>query len=63
VSFEEWLKMKEGEMTDDRRARERTWYNQADPNGDGSVTFEEFEGWMESRSRRREGSRRRSDRE
>ena len=50
-------------MTDDRRARERTWYNQADPNGDGSVTFEEFEGWMESRSRRREGSRRRSDRE
>ena len=63
VSFEEWLAMKEGEMTDDRRAKERTWYDQADASGDGAITFEEFEGWMASKSRRREGSRRGGDRE
>lgn len=63
VSFDEWLAMKEGEMTDERSARERTWYDQADASGDGSVTFEEFEGWMKSKRRRREGSRKAGDRE
>ena len=57
VSFEEWLQMREGEMTSERRERERGHFDE--PAGeDSKITLEEFYRWMESRQRgaaRREG--------
>ena len=50
VSFEEWLAMREGEMTEERRNRERQHF--AEPAGDDSkITLEEFYRWTERRSR------------
>ena len=69
VSFDEWLAMREGEMTSERRERERGHFD--DPAGDdGKITPDEFLRWMIARSQgraareghrdgdaRREGSR------
>lgn len=50
ASFEEWLQMREGEMTDERRERERKHF--AAPAGkDSKITQEEFYQWMLSRQR------------
>lgn len=50
VSFEEWLAMREGEMTPERRTRERQYF--ADPAGEDEViTLDEFFRWMERRAR------------
>ncbi|MEM7558656.1 MAG: hypothetical protein AAF394_06005 [Planctomycetota bacterium] len=50
ASFEEWLQMREGEMTDERRERERKHF--AAPAGkDSKITQEEFYRWMLSRQR------------
>ena len=50
ASFEEWLQMREGEMTDERRKRERKHF--AAPAGkDSKITQEEFYRWMLSRQR------------
>lgn len=50
ASFEEWLQMREGEMTDERRDRERKHF--AAPAGkDSKITQEEFYQWMLSRQR------------
>ena len=58
VSFEEWLAMREGEMTSERRSREQQHFSE--PAGDDQrITLEEFYRWMERRSRGaavREGS-------
>ena len=55
VSFTEWLSMKDGAMTDDRRAREKGYYNRADRNRNGSLSYEEFKWYQEVGSRQREG--------
>lgn len=50
VSFEEWLAMREGEMTPERRIRERQYF--ADPAGEDEViTLDEFFRWMQRRAR------------
>ena len=41
VSFEEWLAMREGEMTSERRAQQRNFYN-ASGGTDDKITPEEF---------------------
>lgn len=51
VLFEEWLQMKEGAMTAARKAAERSYFDFADKNRDGSVSFPEFEFWLENRGR------------
>lgn len=42
VSFDEWLKMKEGKMTDERVSREKQLFNDADKDKDDSITWKEF---------------------
>ena len=42
VSFDEWLKMKEGKMTDERVSREKKLFNDADKDKDDSITWKEF---------------------
>ena len=50
VSFEEWLAMREGEMTSERRAREQRHFSE--PAGDDQkISPEEFFRWMDRRSR------------
>lgn len=50
VSFEEWLAMREGEITSERRLIEQRHF--AEPAGDDQkITIEEFYLWMERRSR------------
>ena len=56
VTFEEWLKMKEGAMTASRRRREKKWFDAADANGNGTLTVHEFHNWL-NRKPRREGPR------
>jgi hypothetical protein len=51
VSFEEWLSMKEGEFTPERKALEFTRFLVADTERDDGLTFEEFASWMENRGR------------
>jgi hypothetical protein len=49
VSFEEWLAMREGEMTEERKARERGFF--AQPAGeDGVISLEEFVRAMQRRA-------------
>lgn len=55
VSLEEWLAMKDGDMTPDRRSREKKWYDQADENRDEKLTVEEWIKWKASQGQRREG--------
>ena len=52
VSFEEWLKMKEGKMDNARKAREKRWFDQADTNKNGSITVVEFHKWMNRKATR-----------
>ena len=64
VSFEEWLAMREGEMTSERRAREQQHFSE--PAGDDQkISPEEFFRWMDRRSRgaTREGVQRDANRE
>lgn len=64
VSFEEWLAMREGEMTSERRAREQQHFSE--PAGDDQkISPEEFFRWMDRRSRgaTREGALRGATRE
>lgn len=64
VSFEEWLAMREGEMTSERRAREQQHFSE--PAGDDQkISPEEFFRWMDRRSRgaTREGAVRGATRE
>ncbi len=50
VSFEEWLAMREGEITSERRLIEQRHF--AEPAGDDQkITIEEFYLWMDRRSR------------
>ena len=57
VSFEEWLAMREGEITSERRLIEQRHF--AEPAGDDQkITIEEFYLWMDRRSR---GGRREAD--
>ena len=50
VSFEEWLAMREGEITSERRLIEKRHF--AEPAGDDQkITIEEFYLWMDRRSR------------
>ena len=56
VVFAEWLAMKEGAMNDGRRAREQKWFSQADADGDGGITVDEFHAWL-NRKPGREGAR------
>ena len=50
VSFEEWLAMREGEITSERRAREQRHFSE--PAGDDQkISPEEFFRWMDRRSR------------
>ena len=63
VSFEEWLAMREGAMTEERKDRERRHF--AEPAGDDKkITLEEFFRWTERRSRggSREGDARQQPR-
>ena len=55
VVFSEWEKTKNYKLTPEQRERERKWFNRADRNGDGGVTFEEFKWWMEVGKRMPEG--------
>ncbi len=50
VSLEEWLAMKDGEMTADRRDREKGWFDQADANHDEKVSIGEWIDWKASQS-------------
>ncbi|MCA9122748.1 MAG: sigma-70 family RNA polymerase sigma factor [Planctomycetaceae bacterium] len=61
VSAEEWLAMKEGEMTDERRALELRRFKEA--SGDGNFTLEKFLHWYtKGRAQNvREGERRDSE--
>jgi len=45
VSFDEWLSMKDGEMDRSRKKREKGWFDDADSNGDDTVSLEEFKDW------------------
>lgn len=56
VDFEEWLSLKEG-VDAARRARERVYFDGADSNKDGTISFPEFENWMENRGRQPEAGR------
>jgi hypothetical protein len=56
VSFEEWLKMREGEITPERRIQEQMRFSAADTARDGGLTFDEFAFWMENRGRIPEGN-------
>lgn len=56
VAFDEWLKMKEGTMTDARKAREKVWFDQADASKDGKITISEFHAWR-NRKAKPEGKR------
>ncbi|MDP6111011.1 MAG: EF-hand domain-containing protein [Planctomycetota bacterium] len=55
VVFSEWEKTKNYRLTPAQRERERKWFNRADRNSDGGVTFEEFKWWMEVGKRMPEG--------
>jgi hypothetical protein len=60
VSFDEWLAMREGEMTSDRRAREMGFFSQQ-AGDDRMITLEEFHRGMVARQRGsapREGGKR-----
>lgn len=59
VSFEEWLSMREGRMTDDRRRREQTAFQLADENRNESLSFDEF---FQTRNRPARSEGRQSDR-
>ena len=49
VAFEEWLAMREGEMTEERKTRERGFFSE--PAGsDDKISLEELYRWMEKRS-------------
>ena len=56
VSFDEWLKMKEGKVDDARKAREKKWFNMADKNSDGEITVKEFHLWLNRRHLREDGT-------
>jgi hypothetical protein len=56
VSFEEWLAMREGEITLERRIQEQMRFSAADTTRDAGLTFEEFAFWMENRGRIPEGA-------
>ena len=58
VSFEEWLAMREGQMTDDRKRREQGYFSAA-AGDDNVITLEEFARSMQRRARGdvREGGR------
>ena len=42
VSFSEWLAMREGKITDERRNREQSVFRSADKNRNESLSFDEF---------------------
>lgn len=52
VTFEEWVSMKNYELTSDQRDREKGWFDQADGNGDEKVTLGEWIDWKASQGRR-----------
>jgi Ca2+-binding EF-hand superfamily protein len=45
VAFEEFLRMKEGAMTADRKAREKKHFDAIDTGNDGSISLAEFTAW------------------
>ena len=63
VSFDEWLKMKEGKMDATRRAREKKWFDQADKSADGAITVKEFHLWLNRRNLREGNEKKNKDRE
>ncbi len=52
VTFEEWVSMKNYELTSDQRDREKGWFDEADGNGDEKVTLGEWIDWKASQGRR-----------
>ena len=55
VTFSEWLALRNGVMDAARRAREKTFFDRADRNRNGTVSFEEFEWWCNVGKKMREG--------
>lgn len=56
ASFEEWLAMREGEITPERRVVEQMRFSAADTEHDGGLTFAEFAFYLENRGRIPEGA-------
>lgn len=54
VTFDEWLKMKDGSMNSARKAREKKWFDAADADKDGTVSLQEFQNNL-TRKPHREG--------
>ncbi|MCB1229109.1 MAG: hypothetical protein KDN19_02520 [Verrucomicrobiae bacterium] len=52
VTFDEWVSMKNYELSRDQREREKGWFDQADSNSDEAVTLDEWIGWKSSQGRR-----------
>jgi Ca2+-binding EF-hand superfamily protein len=48
VTFQEWVAMKNYELSADQEKREKGWFDQADSNGDGKVTLGEWIDWKAS---------------
>ena len=51
VTFEEWVAMKNYELTRDQEKREKGWFDQADGNGDEKVTVGEWIDWKANQGR------------
>ena len=54
VTFEEWVAMKNYELSKDQRAREQGWFNQADANNDKKMTIGEWIDWKTSQGKQRD---------
>ena len=52
VTFEEWVAMKNYELTSEQKKREKGWFEQADGNKDGEVSLGEWIDWKASQGRR-----------
>ncbi len=51
VTFEEWVAMKNYELTREQREREKGWFDQADANNDEKMTLGEWIDWKASQGR------------
>lgn len=51
VTFDEWVSMKEGTLTPERRSREKRWFERADSNEDRKVTEKEWIAWKSNPGR------------
>tara|TARA_R110002096_G_scaffold318022_16_gene512466 strand:- start:422 stop:652 length:231 start_codon:yes stop_codon:yes gene_type:complete len=51
VTFDEWVAMKNYELTNEQRERERGWFDQADANRNEQLTLGEWIDWKASQGR------------